>query len=69
MLQMRVEEGGMLPEEEALKAMVTSAEDEAIAFEIKKQKQLSDDNEVNDNHIPAGLQSRRAYTKVWSGFG
>ncbi len=66
---MRVEEGGMLPEEEALKAMVKSAEDEAIAFEVKKQRQPSDDNVVNDNHIPAGLQSRRAYTKVRSAFG
>ncbi len=55
----------MLPEEEteALKAMVTSAEDEAIAFETKKRKQPSG-SVVNDNHIPAGLQSRRAYTKV-----
>ncbi len=54
----------MLPEQEALKAMVATAEDEAIAFETRKRKQPSSDSVVADNHIPAGLQSRRAYTKV-----
>ncbi len=59
------EGGGVLPEEEALKAMVTSAEDEATAFEMKNSNQESSGGTIaTDNHIPAGLQSRKAYTKV-----